>query len=267
MDKLMDIAKNCLQATTIAEKIQLTHHAWQAAEKSVLSFEANTPPMAIALTHFPARPVLLAPKYMPKRQLHTPAGLAAFFHALAHIEFIAVMLAWDILYRFRGLPEQFYKDWLKIAEEEARHFELLNAHLANFGITYGDLPAHQGLWAHAEDTADDVLARLALVPMCMEARGLDVTPKMIAKFEALNCTASVAILSRILNDEIGHVERGAFWFKTLCAQQQLDPTTHFQYLITQHYKGGKPKGPFNRELRIMAGFSNANLDWLENPSL
>lgn len=266
MDKLMDIAQNCLQATTITEKIQLTHHAWQAAQKDALSLEANTPPMAIAYTCFPARPVLLAPKYMPKRQLNTSTGLAAFFHALAHIEFIAVMLAWDILYRFRGLPEQFYKDWLKIAEEEAQHFELLNAHLVNFGITYGDLPAHQGLWEHAEDTADDVLARLALVPMCMEARGLDVTPKMIAKFEALKCTTSVAILSRILNDEIGHVERGTFWFKALCAQQQLDPTTHFQRLITQYYKGGKPKGPFNRELRIMAGFSNTNLNWLENPS-
>lgn len=267
MDKLMDIAKNCLQATTITEKIQLTHRAWQAAEKGVLSFESNTPPIAQTLANFPARPVLLAPKHMPKRQFNTPKGLAAFFHALAHIEFIAVMLAWDILYRFRGLPEQFYWDWLKIAEEEAQHFEMLNAHLANFGITYGDLPAHQGLWEHAEDTVDDVLARLALVPMCMEARGLDVTPKMITKFEVANDTVSVAILSRILTDEIRHVERGVFWFKTLCTQQQLDPALHFQALITHYYKGGKPKGPFNRELRIMAGFSNANLDWLENPSL
>ncbi|NOT85137.1 MAG: ferritin-like domain-containing protein [Methylococcaceae bacterium] len=263
MKKLMDIAATCLQQGDIAEKMRLTHTAWQLMVTGNLSFSATAPPLPISATVFPARPVLLAPKHMPKRQITTPEGLAAFFHALAHIEFIAVYLAWDILYRFRGLPEQFYVDWLKVADEEAQHFELLNVHLANFGITYGDLPAHYGLWEHAEDTTTDVLARLALVPRCMEARGLDVTPAMVAKFEARNDTVSTAILSRILTDEVGHVERGSFWFNSLCAEQQLDPTSHFQQLITQYYKGGKPKGPFNKELRTRAGFSKADLDWLE----
>lgn len=261
--KLVDIAERCLQQCDIAEKIQTTHTAWQLAQTGQLSFVTDNPPMPIIATMFPSRPELLAPKQMPKRQLSTPAGLAAFFHALAHIEFIAVYLAWDILYRFRGLPEQFYVDWLKIADEEAQHFELLNAHLATLGLSYGDLPAHHGLWEHATDTADDILARLALVPRCMEARGLDVTPSMIAKFKASNDMLSVALLTRILTDEIGHVERGSFWFKHLCQEQQLEPEAHYQHLITHYYKGGKPKGPFNRELRIMAGFSNADLDWLE----
>ncbi|MEQ1636176.1 MAG: ferritin-like domain-containing protein [Methylococcales bacterium] len=264
MKKLVDIAEACLQQSDIAIKLNLTHTAWQLAETGQLSFSGTAAPQPIIATVFPARPVLLAPKYMPKRQLSTPAGMAAFFHALAHIEFIAIHLAWDILYRFRGLPEQFYVDWLKVADEEAQHFELLNAYLGNFGLTYGDLPAHYGLWAHAEDTVEDVLARLALVPLCMEAHGLDVTPNMIAKFEALNDTESVAILTRILTDEVGHVACGSKWFKHLCADLQLEPTAHYQHLITRYYKGGKPKGPFNRELRIMAGFSNADLDWLEN---
>jgi uncharacterized ferritin-like protein (DUF455 family) len=261
---LFDIAATCLQQGDVAEKVHLTHRAWQWAVNGQLSFAATAPAQSIALTVFPARPELLAPKQMPKRQLSTPAGLAAFFHALAHIEFMAIYLAWDILYRFRGLPEQFYVDWLKIADEEAQHFELLRAHLVGFGLDYGDLPAHHGLWEHAEDTAGDVLARLALVPRCMEARGLDVTPKMIAKFKAGNDTASVQILSRILTDEIGHVERGSYWFNRFCAEQHLDPVQHYRCLIARYYKGGKPKGPFNRELRIIAGFSNADLDWLEN---
>ncbi len=196
MKKLMDIAESCLKYSDVAEKIQLTHIAWQLSQTGQLSFGmATAPPQPISCTVFPTRPTLLAPKHMPKRQLNTPEGLAAFFHALAHIEFIAVYLAWDILYRFRGLPEQFYLDWLKVADEEAQHFELLNAHLSQFGMCYGDLPAHHGLWQHAEDTADDVLARLALVPRCMEARGLDVTPSMLAKFQALKDAESSAILT------------------------------------------------------------------------
>lgn len=267
MKKLMDIAQTCLQQGDIAEKMHMTHTAWQLAQTGQLNFTQTQPPLPISATVFPARPALLAPKYMPKRPLTTPEGLAAFFHALAHIEFIAVYLAWDILYRFRGLPEQFYVDWLKVADEEAQHFELLNAHLANLGITYGDLPAHHGLWEHAVDTAEDVLARLALVPRCMEARGLDVTPNMLAKFEARKDETSAAILRRILTDEVGHVERGSFWFKYLCAERHLEPTTHFQQLLTQYYKGGKPKGPFNQALRLKAGFTAAELAWLARPEM
>jgi uncharacterized ferritin-like protein (DUF455 family) len=131
-------------------------------------------------------------------------------------------------------------------------------------MNYGDLPAHNGLWDHAKDTANDLLARLALIPRCMEARGLDVTPAIIEKFKQLDDQASVAVLNRILTDEIEHVERGSYWFKWLCEQQNLDPEAKYCQLIEQYYQGGKPKGPFNRELRIIAGFSHTELNWLEN---
>jgi len=199
---------------------------------------------------------------MPRRRLETDAGKAAFFHALAHIEFVAIYLAWDIIYRFRGLPDNFYGDWLRIADEEAQHFALIRDHLLSLGLDYGDLPAHRGLWSHAEDTADDILARLAVVPRCMEARGVDVTPGMINKLQALGDEAGVKILTRIYQDEIGHVERGSYWFKHLATAQGFDSEQKYKELILGYYKG-KPKGPFNREVRIIAGFSNNELDWLE----
>ena len=189
-------------------------------------------------------------------------GKAAFFHALAHIEFVAIYLAWDIIYRFRGLPVAFYSDWLTIADEEAQHFALICQCLQQYGLTYGDLPAHSGLWWHAQDTADNLLARLAIVPRCMEARGLDVTPAMIEKFRQLGDRYSVDILTRIFEDEIGHVERGSYWFKYWAAQQGLDSEQAYKTLLLSFYKG-KPKGPFNREVRIIAGFSTNELDWLE----
>ena len=131
------------------------------------------------------------------------------------------------------------------------------------GLDYGDLPAHGGLWEHATDTADHLLARLALVPRCMEARGLDVTPALIEKFRQLNDQKSVSILTRILTDEVGHVELGSTWFKFVCREEGLDAETEYRRLLEQYYKGGKPKGPFNRAMRIQAGFSDAELDWLE----
>lgn len=263
MKSIFDYAKICLQSADIEQKLATTHEAWQKLQAGGLSFKSNQPVGSIALTQFPARPQLLPPRSMAKRNLNTSEGVAAMFHALAHIEFMAIYLAWDIIYRFRGLPEQFYQDWLKVADEEAQHFELLRSHLRSFGIDYGDLPAHQGLWEHAEDTADNLLARLAIVPRCMEARGLDVTPALIEKFKARNDETSVAILTRILTDEVGHVAFGSYWFKLLCQQQGYDPEQKYRNLLLEFYKG-KPKGPFNKEMRIIAGFSTAELDWLEN---
>ena len=199
---------------------------------------------------------------MPRRRLDTKEGKAAFFHALAHIEFMAIYLAWDIIYRFRNLPEQFYRDWLRIADEEVLHFEMLRKHLLALGRDYGDLPVHKGLWTHAEDTAGDILARLAVVPRCMEARGLDVTPQMIEKLKTLDDQKGVAILTRIYEDEIGHVERGSYWFNFFARQRNLDPEQVYKEKILACYQG-KPKGPFNREVRIIAGFSHNEIDWLE----
>ena len=218
--------------------------------------------LPIADTVFPAKPQLLMPRDMPRRRLSSDAGKAAFFHALAHIEFVAIYLAWDIIYRFRGLPEQFYHDWLGIAAEEAEHFSLIRQHLNQFGVDYGDLPAHGGLWSHAEDTATDLLARLAIVPRCMEARGLDVTPGMMDKLRQVDEHTGVGILQRIYQDEIGHVQCGSYWFKFLALQQGLQPEQKYKELIHGYYQG-KLKGPFNREVRIIAGFSHNEIDWLE----
>lgn len=263
MKNIFEYAQICLQKSDIEEKLATTHLAWQKLQAGELSFQSNHPVDSISLTQFPAQPQLLPPRDMPRRRLNAANGVAAMFHALAHIEFIAIYLAWDILYRFRGLPEQFYRDWLKVADEEAQHFALIRTHLLSLGIDYGDLPAHQGLWEHAEDTADNLLARLAIVPRCMEARGLDVTPAMIEKFQTRSDETSVAILTRILSDEIGHVAIGSYWFKWLCQQQEYEPEQKYRDLLQQFYKG-KPKGPFNKEMRIIAGFSTAELDWLEN---
>ena len=212
MKNIFECAEGIFQQNSILATVQLTHIAWQNFTKRQLAFDSIREPLTISSTLFPERPLLLLPKQMPNRNLQTSEGKAAFFHALAHIEFVAIYLAWDILYRFRGLPEQFYCDWLRIADEEAQHFELIRSHLLQLGLDYGDLPAHHGLWEHATDTADNLLARLALVPRCMEARGLDVTPGMLAKFKSSGDHAGAALLTRILTDEIGHVERGSYWF-------------------------------------------------------
>ena len=267
MKNVFKFAEACLQGITIDEKLALTHQAWHLFENNQLSFRSELPVLPITQVRFPDQPVLLPPRDMPKRKIGSPEGVAAFFHAIAHVEFVAIYLAWDLLYRFRGLPEQFYQDWLKVADEEAQHFELIRLHLKTLNINYGNLPAHNGLWDHANDTADDLLARLAMVPRCMEARGLDVTPAIIAKFKNVGDNASVILLERILTDEVGHVERGSYWFKWVCEQQGYEPEAKYRELIKQYYQGGKPKGPFNREMRIIAGFSNAELDWLENTTL
>lgn len=262
MENIFTIAEFCLHQTDPVKKTETTHYAQKLFNNGQLSFDSIAPVLDISQTRFPDKPLLLKPRDMPRRRLNSDAGKAAFFHALAHIEFIAIYLAWDILYRFRGLPDKFYQDWLQVADEEALHFTLIRRHLQKMGVDYGELPAHSGLWEHAEDTADDVLARLALIPRCMEARGLDVTPQMIEKFKKQDDQKSVKLLTRILNDEVGHVEMGSYWFKTLCQQSGFDHEEKFKQLITKFYQG-KPKGPFNRKLRIIAGFSDAEINWLE----
>jgi uncharacterized ferritin-like protein (DUF455 family) len=263
MKNVFEFAEAFFHQANIDEKLALTHQAWQAYTTGALTFSSDRPVMPIAQVTFPERPELLAPRQMPRRKLTTTDGVTAFFHAIAHVEFVAIYLAWDILYRFRGLPEQFYQDWLRVADEEAQHFALIRTHLRAMQVEYGDLPAHSGLWDHAKDTADDLPGRLAMVPRCMEARGLDVTPALIEKFSVLGDDASVAILTRILTDEVGHVQLGSYWFKFVCQQRGFEAEAKYRELIDQYYIGGKPKGPLNRELRKIAGFSDVELDWLE----
>jgi len=262
LNNFFTLAEHCLFDADIERKLNLTELAQRLAEQGGLAFTVKQPPRPIAETAFPQRPQLLMPRDMPRRRLDTTEGRVAFFHALAHIEFMAIYLAWDIAYRFRGVPDGFCLDWLKIAAEEAEHFALLRKHLQGFGYDYGDLPAHKGLWSHAEQTAEDVLARLAVVPRCLEARGLDVTPAMIDRLRDLGDQDGVAILSRIYRDEIGHVERGSYWLTEFARRQGLAPEQAFKEKLLAFFPG-KPKGPFNRDVRIIAGFSQHEIDWLE----
>ena len=202
----------------------------------------------------PERPALLAPRDMPTRKLGSETGRAAQIHALAHIELNAIDLACDMAGRFcdRGLPDSFYGDWLKIAADEARHFLMLEKRLNDMGFAYGDFPAHDGLWEAAYDTRHDLAARLAIVPMVLEARGLDVTPGMIKRFDKAGDGATVSILETIYEDEKSHVAAGVKWFHEVCSSENLDPTRCFHDKLDTYFKG-KLKPPFNQAARTAAG--------------
>jgi len=186
--------------------------------------------------------------------LGSAAGRAALVHAVAHIEFNAINLALDAVYRFRGMPPAYYEDWLSVAADEVRHFQLLRERLRALGKAYGDFPAHNGLWEMAEKTADSCLVRMALVPRVLEARGLDVTPGMIQRLQSVQDDQTAAALEVILDEEVRHVGIGTHWFRYCCAQQGLEPVTTFLKLLKSRY-GGAPRGPFNLEARYAAGVS------------
>jgi len=201
----------------------------------------------------PAAPELKPPHAMPRRRaLGTERGRIALLHALAHIEFNAIDLAWDIAARFPGQPRAFYDDWIAVGDDEARHFLMLGERLAALGSHYGALPAHDGLWQAAMDTADDLLARLAVVPLVLEARGLDVTPAMIERLREAGDNDSVAVLEIIYSDEIGHVAAGARWFRHVCDERGLAPETAWRRLVRERFKGSI-KPPFNDVARDRAG--------------
>lgn len=202
----------------------------------------------------PARPELLDPREVPRRRPGSPQGRIAMLHAIAHIELNAVDLHWDIIARFAHvpMPPGFYDDWVKAADEESKHFNLVCDVLESLGSHYGALAAHAGMWRAAEDTADDLTARLAVVPMVLEARGLDVTPGMIAIFENANETEAVAALRTIYAEEVGHVAYGVKWFNWLCGREGLDPKEVFHALVRRYFPGSL-KPPFNAEKRAEAG--------------
>ncbi len=206
----------------------------------------------------PARPRLVPPKAVPSRTPYTPEGRAALLHAIAHIEFNAINLALDAAFRFEGLPVQFYVDWLRVASEEALHFSLLRAHLQSLGHDYGEFDAHDGLWLMTQRTAGDVTARMALVPRTLEARGLDATPPLQAKFAKAGDARAVEILGIILRDEVGHVAIGNRWYRWLCAREGLDPVAHYE-LLTRRHEAPRLRPPFNDEARLAAGFTDEEL--------
>jgi uncharacterized ferritin-like protein (DUF455 family) len=206
----------------------------------------------------PSRPALVSPRELERRPMNTLAGRAALIHALAHIEFNAINLALDAVWRFPDMPREFYADWLQVAAEEALHFSLLNAHLQTLGYGYGDFSAHNSLWEMAEKTRDDLLARMALVPRTLEARGLDATPAVRAKLAQAGDEPAAAILDIILRDEVGHVAIGNRWFGWLCQQQAAEPLSTYRELA-RRYKAPVLKGPFNLEARRAAGFTEQEL--------
>jgi uncharacterized ferritin-like protein (DUF455 family) len=201
---------------------------------------------------------------VPRRSPFTPEGRAALLHAIAHIEFNAINLALDAAWRFGGMPLAYHLDWLRVASEEALHFTLLTAHLRSLGHDYGDFDAHDGLWAMVEKTRGDVVARMALVPRTLEARGLDATPPLQKKLARAGDARAVEILDIILRDEIGHVAIGNRWYRWLCARDGLEPRAHYRLLAARH---GAPrlKPPFNLAARRAAGFSTGELDDLQRP--
>ncbi len=209
----------------------------------------------------PSRPVLVSPKELPHRALGSIEGRATLIHALCHIEFNAINLALDAVWRFAGMPDPFYREWARVAFEEATHFCLLRDHLTTHGFSYGDFPAHNGLWEMAEKTQGDLLARLALVPRTLEARGLDASPPIRAKLAAAGDKQGAAILDIILRDEIGHVAVGNRWYRHVCAERNLDVHDTYASLAAQ-YRAPKLRGPFNREARLAAGFDLAELEAL-----
>ena len=215
-------------------------------------------PAAGGIPGRPARPELVPPLQVGRRSMATPEGRAMLIHALAHIEFNAINLALDALWRFPDMPEQYYRDWLRVADEEALHFTMLNEHLGTLGYTYGDFVGHDSLWEMVEKTSGDVLARMALVPRTLEARGLDAIPPLRAKIAQAGDLAAAKILDRLLVDEVGHVEIGNRWYFHLCAQRGLEPIATYDVLTVQ-YKAPVLKGPFNVEGRRQAGFTEAEL--------
>jgi len=260
---LFDSARFCLALPDPGAKCDAVAKLRAAYEQGLVPDDPDCPVEEIGPPGRPTRPDLVDASRVPRRRLGSAAGRAALVHAIAHIEFNALNLALDAVYRFRGMPGAYYADWLSVAADEARHFQLLQQRLQSLGSMYGDLPAHNGLWEMAEKTADSCLVRMALVPRVLEARGLDVTPGMIGRLEAVGDPQTVRALRVILEEEVRHVAIGTHWFRYCCAKQRLDPAATFLSLLKTRY-GGAVRGPFNLEARYEAGFSREEMEALKS---
>ncbi len=256
---LREAARECFVCTDPHRKCELTVQTLAALFDGWLRVPgADTLPLALDTPGRPERPNLVPPRDVPQRGLGSVEGRAALIHAVAHIEFNAINLAWDAVLRFSGMPEEYYRDWANVAADEARHFGMLAERLEKFGHAYGDFDAHNGLWEMAVKTSDSCLARMALVPRVLEARGLDVTPGMIARLRSVDDDATANILEIILREEVAHVAAGSRWFRWCCEREQLDPRETFQKLLRERVAGGL-RGPFNLDARRAAGFDEQEL--------
>lgn len=271
---LQHAAAHCRALRDPAAKAGDTHAAFALFSRGALPLAdaSNWPSIPDAAdVGRPGCPRLVAPRQLASRGLGSPEGRAAFLHAIAHIEFNAIDLALDALWRFPGLPLDFYRQWLQVAHEEATHFGLLRELLLTLGHDYGDFPAHNGLWEMCVKTQHDPLARMALVPRTLEARGLDATPLIQSRLRQVTAREvkqeaqrAVEILDTILRDEIGHVAVGNRWYGWLCAQQGIEPLSHYRRLAREH-AAPRLRPPFNDAARRAAGFTQAELDALLGP--
>ncbi len=262
-DNLFIRAERCLLEDEPTHKVAMANALATDWNANTLTNNNIALAQSVPVPGRPAKPILVAPRELHRRSAHTVEGRAALIHALCHIEFNAINLALDAVYRFRDMPTRYYTDWLQVVSEEAYHFSLLAEHLSTLGYHYGDFPAHNGLWEMAVQTDHDVMVRMALVPRVMEARGLDVTPSIIDKLTAVNDKRAVEILRIIHRDEVGHVEIGSRWFRYVCDQRGLQPFTTFKQLLKQYLKG-QLKGPYDFKTRKRAGFSDEELAYLES---
>ena len=256
MKTLVEAAHTVLIEPDPTLKVSLTAGFFADWENNIINTIGNT-----SIPNQPARltkPELKSHFEMPKRNPNSQTGRIAFIHAIAHIELNAINLAWDIIGRFshENLPHSFYDDWLKIAKEESEHFDMLSKRLVNLGSVYGDHPAHNGLWEAATNTSDDLAARLALVPMVLEARGLDTTPKAVQRLSSAGDKESSKILEKIGIEEIPHVATGVRWFKFICKKRGINPIPEFHRLVEERFRG-KLKAPFNNTARAKAQFPKA----------
>ena len=261
-------ALHALQMTDAEAKCQAVQALW--AERAPGHLDVHSRPSPVRpLPGRPDRPNLIPPGQVPTRSPYTPEGRAALVHAICHIEFNAINLALDALWRFDAMPEAFYLDWMRVAEEESRHFQMLHQALQAMGWRYGDFEAHDGLWEMCEKTASDITARMALVPRTLEARGLDATPLIQARLRKVGSPDALRvcdILDVILRDEIGHVAIGNRWYHWLCERQGLAPLAHYKALVRQH-RAPRLRPPFNTPARQAAGFSADEIAFLSSDGL
>lgn len=266
MMSLYDAARVCLAESDPLEKASLSQKFAEQFFRGELSLANNSNAVEpIKAPGRPDKPILVPPKNLPKRGMGTTEGRASFLHAITHIEFNAMNLAWDAVYRFRDMPRDYYADFVKVAADEARHFTMLSGRLKEMGMHYGDFEAHNGLWEMAEKTAHSCLARMALVPRVLEARGLDVTPGMMARLRSVGDHVSADILEIILEEEIPHVAAGTRWFLWCCEQENKEPLETFSDLITGLAKASI-RGPYNLPARSAAGFDKIEMAMLEQLS-
>ena len=261
----MELRQSALDALCTADPMDKVAQARALhGQAAALAIAPHAPLVTAPLPGRPERPVLIHPAKVPRRSPATPQGLAALLHAIAHIEFNAINLALDAVWRWDDMPADYYLDWVRVASEEADHFSLLSAHLASLGQRYGDFPAHDNLWAMCERTQDDITARMALVPRTLEARGLDASPLIQDKLRQAgtpDALRAVDILEIILRDEVGHVAIGNRWYRWLCEGQGLEPVAHYAVLAARHH-APKLHPPFNEAARRSAGFTEAEITQL-----